>query len=204
MAIQETKIDSTITASELFPETCMYSMYRKDRNTHDGMVMLLIHRDVSRMPIMELENNSESVWVKIFANKSSHYVASWYPQPNGIVEDFQLFRDQLDHIKSHYKGKKLPSVHILGDFNFREIVWPARLSKSGSMLSQSEGQMLLDIMDDQGCLVLLFVAFWFILLDDLFFVLPCVILYLCFSVLLALRLPRLGKRELILVLFMFV
>ena len=33
------------------------------------------------------------------------------------------------------------------------------------------------------------------------FVLPCVILFLCFSVLIALRLPRLGKRELILVLF---
>ena len=50
-------------------------------------------------------------------------------------------------------------------------------------------------------LVLLFVALWFILRDDLIYVLPCVILFLCFSVLLALRLPRLGKRELILVLF---
>ena len=50
-------------------------------------------------------------------------------------------------------------------------------------------------------LVLLFVALWFILRGDLFYVLPCVILFLCFSVLLALRLPRLGKRELILVLF---
>ena len=50
-------------------------------------------------------------------------------------------------------------------------------------------------------LVLLFVALWFILRGDLFYVLPCVILFLCFSALLALRLPRLGKRELILVLF---
>ena len=50
-------------------------------------------------------------------------------------------------------------------------------------------------------LVLLFVALWFILRGYLFYVLPCVILFLCFSVLLALRLPRLGKRELILVLF---
>ena len=50
-------------------------------------------------------------------------------------------------------------------------------------------------------LVLLFVALWFILRSDLFYILPCVILFLCFSVLLALRLPRLGKRELILVLF---
>ena len=50
-------------------------------------------------------------------------------------------------------------------------------------------------------LVLLFVALWFILRGDLCCVLPCVILFLCFSVLLALRLPRLGKRDLILVLF---
>ena len=50
-------------------------------------------------------------------------------------------------------------------------------------------------------LVLLFGALWFILRGDLLYVLSCVILFLCFSVLLALRLPRLGKRELILVLF---
>ena len=49
--------------------------------------------------------------------------------------------------------------------------------------------------------VLLFVALWFILRGDLFYVLPCVNLFLCFSVLFALLLPRLGKRELILVLF---
>ena len=41
-------------------------------------------------------------------------------------------------------------------------------------------------------LVLLFVALWFLLRGDLFYVLPCVILFLCFSVLLV----RLGKREL--------
>ena len=44
-------------------------------------------------------------------------------------------------------------------------------------------------------LVLLFLALWFVLRGDLFYVLPCVILFLCFSVLLALRLPGLGKRE---------
>ena len=44
-------------------------------------------------------------------------------------------------------------------------------------------------------LVLLFVALWFILRGDLLYVFPCVILFLCFSVLLVLRLPRLGKEE---------
>ena len=50
-------------------------------------------------------------------------------------------------------------------------------------------------------LVLPFVALWFILRGDLLYVFPCVILFLCFSVLLVLRIPRLGKRELIFVLF---
>ena len=49
--------------------------------------------------------------------------------------------------------------------------------------------------------VLFFGALWFILRGDLLYVLPCVILFLCYSVLLALRLSRLGKRELILVFF---
>ena len=43
-------------------------------------------------------------------------------------------------------------------------------------------------------LVLLFVALWFILRGD-FKVLPCVILFLCFSVFLAFRLPRLSKER---------
>ena len=75
VAIQETKTDSSISLSELFPESCPYNVYRKDRNLHGGGVMLLVHKDSSHMPIMELENNSESVWVKVFANKTSHYVA---------------------------------------------------------------------------------------------------------------------------------
>ena len=61
VAIQETKIDSSIATSELFPETCPYSVYRKDRNIHGGGVMLLVHKDISHMPITELENDSESI-----------------------------------------------------------------------------------------------------------------------------------------------
>ena len=51
-------------------------------------------------------------------------------------------------------------------------------------------------------LVLHFVALWFILRGDLLCVFPFVVLFMCFSVHLVLRLPRLGRRELILVLFL--
>ena len=78
---------------------------------------------------MELENNSESVWVKVFANKTSHYVASWYRQPGGTSEDFQLFRDQLDHIRNQHKGKKLPLVHILGISTLEILIGQIELTK---------------------------------------------------------------------------
>ena len=106
------------------------------------------------MPIKELESDSESVWVKVFANKTSHFEASWYCPPGGDLDrlESQLtsFKSQLEKIKDIHtcKGNKLPSVHILGDFNVCDIVWPDRLSKSGSPLSLSEGEKFIEILND--------------------------------------------------------
>ena len=44
-------------------------------------------------------------------------------------------------------------------------------------------------------LVLLFVTLWFILRGDLFYVLPCVILFLCFFSPFSIAITSLGKRE---------
>ena len=152
MAIQETKIDSSISTSELFPESCLYNVYRKDRTLDGGGVMLLIHKDISHMAITELENDSESVWVKVFANKTPHFVASWFRPPGGDLEKLEsqlaLLESQLEKIKDIHKGNKLPSVHILGDFNFSDIVWPDKLGKSGSPLSLSEGEKFIEILND--------------------------------------------------------
>ena len=116
--------------------------------------MLLIHKDISHMPITELENDSESVWVKVFTNKTSHFVASWYQPPGRnlaeLTSEIDLLRSQLQKIKCMHKGNKPPSVHVLGDFNFGDIVLPDRLNKSGSPLSPSEGEILIEIMNDYG------------------------------------------------------
>ena len=98
-----------------------------------------------------LENDSGSVWVKVFANNTSHFVASWYRPPGGDLEKLEsklAFRIQLVNIKDIHKGNKIPSVHILGDFNVCDIVWPDRLSKSGSPLSLSEGEKFIEILND--------------------------------------------------------
>ena len=79
MAIQET----TTSTSELFLNTCASSVYSKDRNLHGGRVMMMFHKGMEHLPIAESDNNPMSVWVKVFVNKTSHFIASWYPQPNG-------------------------------------------------------------------------------------------------------------------------
>ena len=104
VAIQETKIDSSISTSELFPESCPYNVYRKDRTLDGGGVMFLIHKDISHMPITELENDSESIWVKVFANKTSHFVASWYRRPGG---DLEKLASQLKSLKKSLKRLRI-------------------------------------------------------------------------------------------------
>ena len=81
-------------------------------------------------------------------------MASWYQPPGkNLAEptsEIDLLRSQLQKIKCMHKGTKPSSVHVLGDFNFGDIVWPDRLNKSGSPLSQSEGEILTEIMNDYG------------------------------------------------------
>ena len=51
-----------------------------------GSDIYKIHKDIPHMPITELDNGSESVWVKVFANKTSHFVASWYRPPDSKID----------------------------------------------------------------------------------------------------------------------
>ena len=69
VAILETKIDSSIPTSELFPETCPYNIFRKDRNLHGGGVMLLIHKDIPYMPLSELETTRKRFGLKYLQTK---------------------------------------------------------------------------------------------------------------------------------------
>ena len=87
----------------------------------------------------------------MFANKTSHFVASWYRPPGGelgiLESQLVSIKNQLEKIKDIHKGNKHHSVHILGNFNFCDIVWPDRLNKSGSPLRLSEGENFIEILN---------------------------------------------------------
>ena len=80
--------------------------------------MLLIHKDISHIPITELENNFESVWVKVFVNKTSHFVASWNRPPSGDLTELESqlmsFKGHLEKIKDLHKGNTPHSPYSRG------------------------------------------------------------------------------------------
>ena len=62
-------IGSSLATSELFQETCPYSVYRKDRNLRGGGVNLLVHKVTEQMAVIEFDSITESVWAKVFVNQ---------------------------------------------------------------------------------------------------------------------------------------
>ena len=93
------------------PQNCFRNLVHtmcteKIEHLDGGGVMLLIHKDISHMPITELENDSESVWVKVFANKTSHFVASWYHSPG---RDLEKLYSQLKSLESQLE--KIKDIH---------------------------------------------------------------------------------------------
>ena len=114
--------------------------------------MLLIHKDISHMPITELKNDSESVWVEVFANKTSHFVASWYQPPGrNLVEltsEIEMLRSQLEKIKGMHKGNKPPIDIDIEDLFTVEYYKPSNICSVALFLRQTYvKQQLLNLPD---------------------------------------------------------
>lgn len=70
-----------------------------------------IIKEIPHMPLKQLENDLNLVLVQVSANKTTHYITSWYREPSG----FQLFPNQLEWLRLQTGSSKLPSVQVLGD-----------------------------------------------------------------------------------------
>ena len=112
-----------------------------------------------------------------------------------------LYTPWCGHFESWQYAKTWRQLFVVvGTAKFRRSIGarlkpPWNLSATPVVCSTDRSKAVVPV------LVLLFVDLCFILRGNLLYVFPCVILFLCFSVLLVLRLSRLGKRELTLVLF---
>lgn len=120
---QETKIDDSISSSEIFPTG--YDVYRNDRNLFGGGVCILTKGStVNSNLCSDLHNDDcEAIWVKINNyNGKPLYICSFYRPPNSNAEYIQLLRSPLEKIYERHKNCT-PHVIITGDFNLPDIDW---------------------------------------------------------------------------------
>ena len=71
------------------------------------------------MPITELENNSEAIWVKVFAHKKILLI-TWQVIVSLVapVKTSNCLEISSLTLGPIIRGKMFSSFHVLGDFNF--------------------------------------------------------------------------------------
>ena len=114
-----------------------------------GGVLLAVPSDLNPTPCLILDIiPSESIRVKISSKGHVHYFGCYYPSPDEHYEEIQSLHKQLEQIRSFHPPQSQPSVHAMGDFNFRKIDWETHLTKEGEVLGHSEGLILIDMARD--------------------------------------------------------
>ena len=114
-----------------------------------GGVLLAVPSDLNPTPCLILDIiPSESIWVKILSKGHKNYFGCYYPSPDEHYEEIQSLHKQLEQIRSFHLPQSQPSVHAMGDFNFRKIDWETHLTKEGEVLGHSEGLILIDMARD--------------------------------------------------------
>ena len=118
---------------------------------------------------------------------------TWHDHINSITSKAWLRVNLMRKLKFLLDRRSLEIIYvsfIRPLLEYADVVWDNCILYDGNALEKIQLEAARIV---TGTTKL--VALWFILRGDLLYVFPCVILFLCFSVLLVLRLPRLRKRE---------
>ena len=96
MSVCETFIDSNVADNEISIDG--YSIAKKDRNRHDGGVLLYVKDGIDYLEITELASEQvDSVWIKLMYKKETLMIGVVYRPPSSNNDYFKvaLYRIQI-------------------------------------------------------------------------------------------------------------
>ena len=114
----ETWLNENITNQEVIPED--YSVYRRDRNTRGGGVLIAVRKDLKSYAVPELSTDCEIVWAAVrLTGRKTLYLCSYY-RPHAS--------DEMGLIKLEESLDRASSISdayfvIGGDFNLPDWDW---------------------------------------------------------------------------------
>ncbi|XP_072018627.1 uncharacterized protein [Amphiura filiformis] len=140
---QESKLDSSYTDSEVFPEG--YLVKRKDRNANGGGVFIAYRDNMVVNEVKGIGKDSELVVLKIEVWKCNPiYIASFYRTP--IRDHAPLVALQSDLEKLFHHGK-IPKLILCGDFNLPSIHWQNHSISENPQYGRLVNESMLDLVD---------------------------------------------------------
>jgi len=116
----ETWLSSEVLSSEIIPLELNYEIYRRDRGSRGGGVLVLVSNKFLSSRVDQYETNCEIVWVKVELQGSKPLLISGYYKPKESDEFSQNEFSRSLHLVNQTKNH----IWVLGDFNMPGFTWP--------------------------------------------------------------------------------
>lgn len=111
MGLSETWLDSTVSNSEI--GVSGFHIYRRDRSTRGGGILVYVSEDVKCVRRQDLEGNwIEALWLEVKLKKKKLLVCNIYRPPDAKIE----WMEHLQEMVEIGIQEKKPTI-IMGDFN---------------------------------------------------------------------------------------
>ena len=119
----ETWLNSEVYDAEIVPEDLGYELFRRDRSSRGGGVLILVSRIYIAHREEKMESDCEILWVKveIVGSKPLHTAAYYRPHEsdNASQEQLRISLEKVSEVKGH--------IWLLGDFNLPKFSWAENL-----------------------------------------------------------------------------
>ena len=129
LIVAETKLDSSFPDAQFKVDG--YNLYRKDRNSHGGGVIIYINSNITSRQRPDLEfNEIESISVELCTDKTKWLLLGAYKPPSLKPETFSTdFQQNMDKVYQSFEN-----VILLGDLNL-------------DLMDHNKGRPLRDVCD---------------------------------------------------------
>ncbi len=142
----ESHLDKDISDGEAFPQE--YHIHRKDRNKYGGGVFIAVSKQLNSCECTELNNSSESIWVKIQCkNQPWLFVGAHYRPPNGDIQPVIELTSTLTKITQEHPAS---NIILGGDFNLPSIDWEQASVKDKPQYGNNLNTAFMDMLNTLG------------------------------------------------------
>ena len=130
LLINESKLDSEISASEFIPDNLGYTVYRKVRNRHSGDIMILIKNCYSSQIV---DADAEFLWIEVqLKNQGKLLLSTFYRPPSSDDDYLKLFDASRLDIRTRTASSPNHTIIVCGDFKLPDINWEHKCVSASS------------------------------------------------------------------------